>query len=195
MKPLPIQDLIELRCKALSISRHDLIVRTGVSNIAKGHRRMEQLLDGDFVSSRGLIEKLPSALGIDSALLEDAINLSKKQILEEMDAAWRANFKPHAVAITAHNGRPRQITIAAICNAGRHVNIDFPQNLAPSDFKNYALNAIRKRTPDIANFFYSLEGFVVNYTPDLAIKYDLLGVEIEMINKAVKIGELSFTLR
>ncbi len=195
MKALPIQELIERRCDELSISHRELVIRTGVDNIAKGHRRLLQLLDGDFVSSRGFLEKLPAALEIDPALLEDAVNLSKQQISEEIEVDWRANFKPHAVAITANNGRPRQITIAAICNAGRHVYIDFPVNLARHDFKDYALNVIQKRAKEIANFFYSLEGFVINYTPDLAIKYDLQGVEIGQINKEVKVGKLSFTLR
>lgn len=195
MKTLPIKDLIDLRCNELSISYNDLIIKTGVSNVAKGHRRLQQLFDGDFIASKGLIEKLPEALGVDPALLDETIRVSAQQISDEVEADWRANFKPHALAITANNGRPRQITMAALCNAGRHVHIQFPEGMNPSNFKDYALKAVRKRAVVLSNFFYPLEGFVVNYTPDLAIKYCLQGEEIGVINNAVKAGKLSLTLR
>jgi hypothetical protein len=130
MKPLIIHDLIQQRCKELTISHHELIVQSRITNIAKGLRRLQQLFDGDFISSRGLIERLPSALDLPQSVVEDAINTSKQQIADEIEEAWRSNFVPHALAITANNGGPRQNTMAAICNAGRYVRIDFPRNNA-----------------------------------------------------------------
>ena len=195
MKPLIIHDLIQQRCKELSISHHELIVRSGITNIAKGLRRLQQLFDGDFISSRGLIERLPSALDLPQSVVEDAINTSKQQIADEIEAAWRSNFVPHALAITANNGRPRQITMAAICNAGRYVRIDFPETMQSSDFKQYAFDVLVTRAPDIANFFYELQGLVINYSPDKSIKFNLNKQIVEESNRAVKAGQLSFTLR
>ncbi len=195
MKPLIIHDLIQQRCKELSISHHELIVRSGITNIAKGLRRLQQLFDGDFISSRGLIERLPSALDLPQPVIEDAINASAKQIADEIEAAWRSNFVPHALAITANNGRPRQITMAAICNAGRYVRIDFPETMQSSDFKQYAFEVLVTRAPDIANFFYELQGLVINYSPDKSIKFNLDKQIIEESNRAIKAGQLSFTIR
>jgi hypothetical protein len=195
MKPLIIHELIQQRCKELSISHHELIVRSGITNIAKGLRRLQQLFDGDFISSRGLIERLPSALDLPQPVVDDAINASAKQIADEIEAAWRSNFVPHALAITANNGRPRQITMAAICNAGRYVRIDFPETMQSSDFKQYAFDVLSTRAPDIAKFFYELQGLVINYSPDKSIKFNLDKQMVEESNRAVKAGQLSFTIR
>ena len=177
MKKLIIHDLIERRCKELAISHQSLVARTSITNSTKGLRRLQQLFDGDFISSRGLIERLPSALDMPPHAIEDAINASKQQITDEIEAAWRSNFVPHALAITANNGRPRQITMAAICNAGRHVRIDFPETLPASDFKQYAFDELINRASEIAKFFYELQGIVINYSPDVSIQFDLKGNE------------------
>ena len=195
MKPLIIHDLIQQRCEDLSISHHEVIVRSGITNIAKGLRRLQQVFDGDFISSRGLIERLPLALDLPKSVIEDAINASRQQITDEIEAAWRSNFVPHALAITANNGRPRQITMAAICNAGRHVRIDFPEYMQPSDFKEYAFKILTTRAPEIAKFFYELQGLVINYSPDKSIKFNLDKQMVEESNRAIKAGQLSFTIR
>lgn len=195
MKTLAIFDLIQQRCKDLSISQNELIVRSGTTNIAKGHRRLQQIFDGDFNSSRGLIDKLPQALGVTRDAIDAAIDASEKQISDEIDAAWRANFKPHALAITANNGRPRQITMAAICNAGRHVRVDFPDRLDVLDYRDYALTKIRHQASEISKFFFELEGFVINYSPDEARKFNLRGEQTEVVSQAIKAGNLSFTIR
>jgi hypothetical protein len=195
MKPLVIQELIRQRCKELSISQQELIVQSGITNTAKGLRRLQQLFDGDFISSRGLIAHLPNALDLPQSAIDNAINESKQQIADEIEAEWRANFVPHALAITANNGRPRQITIAAICNAGRHVRIDFPEYMQPVDFKEYAFKVLTTRAPEIAKFFYELEGLVINYSPEKSIKFSLDKNIIEESSRAIKAGQLSFTIR
>jgi hypothetical protein len=195
MKPLIIHDLIQQRCKDLSISHREVIVRSGITNIAKGLRRLQQVFDGDFISSRGLIDRLPPALDLPKSVIEDAINASKQQITDEMEASWRSNFVPHALAITANNGRPRQITMAAICNAGRYVRIDFPETIPESDFKQYAFEMLITRAPDIAKFFYELQGLVINYSPDKSVKFNLDKQMVDESNRAIKAGQLSFTIR
>ncbi len=195
MRPLIIHDLILQKCKELSISQQELIVRSGITNTAKGLRRLQQLFDGDFIGSRGLIERLPNALNLPPSVVEDAINTSKQQIADEVEAAWRSNFVPHALVITANNGRPRQITIAAICNAGRNVRIDFPESLAATDFKEYAFKVLITRIPEIAKFFYELQGILINYSPDKSVKFSLDKNIVEESTRAIKGGQLSFTIR
>ena len=172
-----------------------MIVRSGITNIAKGLRRLQQVFDGDFISSRGLIERLPLALDLPKSVIEDAINASKQLITDEIEAAWRSNFVPHALAITANNGRPRQITTAAICNAGRYIQIDFPETLPASDFKQYAFDELITRAADIAKLFYELQGVVINYSPDKSIKFDPDKQMVEESNRAIKVGPLSTTIR
>jgi hypothetical protein len=134
-------------------------------------------------------------LDLPISALEDAINASTQQITNEIEATWRSNFAPHALAITANNGRPRQITTAAICNAGRYIQIDFPETLPASDFKQYAFDELITRASDIVKLFYELQGVVIDYSPDKSIKFDPDKQMVEENNRAIKVGPLSTTIR
>ena len=50
------------RSRVLDLSRPDLMRRAGYKNIAKGLRRLDELLAGDLDKTRGLIRALPAAL-------------------------------------------------------------------------------------------------------------------------------------
>ena len=195
MSPLPIENLIKSRANELGLTLAQVISRTGMANNSKGWRRLEQLFDGDFVSSRGLIEKLPEALGLRYTEIEAAVINSKNELASEADKAWRESFKPHAIVLTAERGRPRQIFFAAMCNAMQFVRITFPENLPTSDYKSYAFEALGRQKEDIGNYFYAIEGLVINWNPDSAIRYDLAGNEISHSDKATVLGRLSFNLK
>jgi hypothetical protein len=195
MSPLPIENLIKSRAGELGLTLAQVISRTGLANTSKGMRRLIQLFDGDFVSSRGLIEKLPEALGLRGIEIEAAVADSKNELAAEADKAWRDSFKPHAIVRTAQGGRPRQITFAAMCGAGRFVLIIFPENLPTADYKAYAFAALERQKEDIGKYFYAIEGLVINWSPDSATRYDLSGDEISHLNKATVMGRLSFSLK
>jgi hypothetical protein len=52
------------RSRVLDLSRPDLMRRAGYKNIAKGLRRLDELLAGDLDKTRGLIRALPAALDV-----------------------------------------------------------------------------------------------------------------------------------
>jgi len=195
MSPLPIENLIKSRAGELGLTLAQVISRTGIANTSKGMRRLIQLFDGDFVSSRGLIEKLPEALGLPGTEIEAAVADSKNELASEADRAWRESFKPHAIVLTGESGRPRQITFAAICGAGQFVRITFPEKLPPSDYKTYAFAALGRQKEDISKYFYAIEGLVINWSPDSSTRYDLAGDEISHLDKATVLGRLSFSLK
>ncbi|CAM8658160.1 hypothetical protein MCEMSE6_02802 [Oxalobacteraceae bacterium] len=195
MSPLPIETLIKSRASELGLTLAQVVSRTGMANTSKGLRRLEQLFDGDFVSSRGLVEKLPAALDLINTDIEVAITNSKNELAAEADKAWRDSFKPHAIVLTGERGRPRQITFAAICNAGRFVRITFPDSLPSTDYKTYAFAALGRGKEDIGKFFYAIEGLVINWSPDSATRYDLTGAEISKLEKAAILGRMSFSLK
>jgi len=195
MTPLPIETLIKSRANELGLTLAQVVSRTGMANTSKGLRRMEQLFDGDFVSSRGLVDKLPEALGLQTSDVQAAVTNSKNEIAAEADKAWRESFKPHAIVLTGERGRPRQITFAAICGAGQFVRITFPEKLPPSDYKTYAFAALGRQKEDISKYFYAIEGLVINWSPDSSTRYDLAGDEISHLDKATVLGRLSFSLK
>jgi hypothetical protein len=195
MSPLPIETLIKSRASELGLTLAQVISRTGMANTSKGLRRMEQLFNGDFVSSRVLVDKLPKALNLSNPDIELAITNSKKELAENANKAWRESFKPHAIVLTGESGRPRQITFAAICNAGQFVRITFPDNLPTIDYKSYAFAALDRQKEDIGKYYYAIEGLVINCSPDRAIIYDLSGAEISQLDKAAILGSMSFSLK
>jgi len=195
MTPLPIETLIKSRAVELNLTLAQVISRTGMANTSKGLRRLEQLFDGDFVASRGLIEKLPAALGLSTTDVQAAVTNSKKELAAEADKAWRESFRPHAIVLTAERGRPLQIFFAAMCNAGQFVRITFPENLPTSDYKSYAFEALGRQKEDIGKYFYAIEGLVINWNPDSSTRYDLAGDEISQLDKAAILGRISFSLK
>lgn len=137
-----IEKLVRSRIQDLGITCAQLIKRTGYTNDAKGVRRLEALFASDFVSTRGLIKKLPAALDLPKEQVEAAIAKTKQDNADYEEAEWRAAFKPNARILTEENGRPRQITMAAICNAGRTVVMKFPEDLPAAQYLGYVLKAL-----------------------------------------------------
>jgi hypothetical protein len=70
-----------------------------------------------------------------------------------------------------------------------------PETMQSSDFKQYAFDVLVTRAPDIANFFYELQGLVINYSPDKSIKFNLDIQIVAESSRAIKAGQLSFTIR
>ncbi len=61
---LQIEILVRERSNELGLGPTDLIRRAGYANVSKGLRRLSELYQGNFGSSRGLIGKLPAALEV-----------------------------------------------------------------------------------------------------------------------------------
>ncbi len=62
----------------------------------------------------------------------------------------------------------------------------------PVTFAAQALTVVR-RTPFV-QFFGTTTGFVVNYDPDHAIRFDLDGNPVKVLNRAYRPGEVTLTV-
>jgi len=96
-EPLAIETLIVDRSHVLNLSRPDLMRRASYKNIAKGLRRLDELLAGELNKTRGLIRALPAALEVPIEVVEHAIEQTRHRIAEAREtsrqareAAWRA---------------------------------------------------------------------------------------------------------
>jgi hypothetical protein len=133
----------------LDLSRPDLIRRAGYKNIAKGLRRLDELLAGDLNKTGGLIRALPAALDVPPEVVEHTIEERRRRIAEAQEAArqareaaWRDGFRPHAIILTERTV-PQPIFVAAIIGVERLLRIDFDIALAPGSYANRALAGVR----------------------------------------------------
>jgi hypothetical protein len=189
--PTPIQQLIEDRCRILSISRRQVVHRAGYRNLAKGLRRLDELPAGELRTTQGLIERLPGALDVPAETVQEAVTETDRQRRAAEERAYRAAFKPHAIILTEHI-RPTSITLAAFTAADRELRIDFEPNSQPISYITQTLRAVRRRSP--IRFFGAAVGVVVNYSPDHAVRFDLDGNAVEVLPRAYEPGQLTFLL-
>jgi len=190
-----LHELIVFRCTTQNISRRDLVSRAGYTNIAKGLRRLEGIKGFDFETTTHLIDQLPNVLGVTRGEVQRSIRITMAAIASERELAWRQNFMPYSLVRTLERGRPRQITMAALCGAGHYVRYVFPDDATPDEFVRLAVAAYRKNERDIRRFFYPPEDIVVNYTLDWAARYTLEGEFLEELSAAIKPGSLTITFR
>ena len=115
-RSLAIQALILDRCRALGLSRSELVRRAGFKNVAKGIRRLDELCGGELQKTEWLMKGLPSALELAPHRVADALRETEKQLAEikrRADAERRASFHPSAYLLGTET-RPTQLTIYGI---------------------------------------------------------------------------------
>lgn len=190
-----LYELMGARCSALSISKRDLVTRAGFANTAKGLRRLERIESFDFESSRHLIDKLPMAIDVAQADVNRAREQSINALRDEREENWRRGFRPFALVRTGKRGCPRQISLAAFCNAGQYVNTYFDKNTLPDAYVRTAVAAFKSNKEDISKFYYTPENIVINYSPDRAVLYTLDGEFLEEMGGATKPASLTVTFR
>ena len=207
---LPIKTLISNRCDALGLRPTELVRRCGYKNISKGLRRLESVTQGCFKGNEALIQALPSAMEVAADVVKEAVSGTQRQIYEANEAAWRVAFRPHAVILTEKD-RPEQIFVAAIIGVERLLRVDLDPTGGPGTYIDQALKGIRQKFArwnpkgiDVSSVglgdlplptFGRPVGVIVNYTPDHAIRFDLSGQPIEVLDRAHRIGEAQFFLK
>jgi hypothetical protein len=194
----PIHELIENRRKELGIRRSELARRCGFKNISKGLRRIDNVCQGDLTAqlSKKVLDALPAALEVEDAVVEAVINETTNIIAEvehraaaEREAAYRASFRPHGYLLGTDT-RPSQIVIFGITGgAERWHKIPFDLSQPPVTFAAQAHAVVRKK-PTVP-FFGPTTGFIVNYTPDNAVRFDLNGVPVEQSGRAYRPGKVN----
>ena len=193
----PIHALIENRQKQLGLGRNELGRRCGFKNLAKALRRINGVCHGDLGSpgAKMVLDNLAVALEVDKDVVEKAIRSTAEIIAKTerhgetaWDAAWRASFKPHAYLVGSEN-RPSQITIYGVTGGPeRWLKIPLDLSQPPVTYAVQAHEFVAK-TPSVP-FFGPTTGFVVNYTPDSAVSFDLDGNPIEHFDRAYRPGQV-----
>jgi hypothetical protein len=178
------------RMTELGLSRGELVKRLGYKNIAKGIRRIDVLCEGDLEGTKQFLDVLPQALETSAETVKRAIDqtvreieLAEKQEAEARDKLWRENFRPHAIILTERTV-PSPIFVAAIVGVETLLRIDLDPTQGPVSFVRQTLDRLPQRVPA----FGKPIGFVINYSPDKAVRFDSNGQPIAMLDKAVRPG-------
>ena len=193
----PIHDLIENQQKRLGLRRNELARRCGFKNLDKGLRRIDAVCQGDLDSpgAKMVLDNLAVALEVDKNVVENAIAATTQIIAdanrlaeEQRDAAWRASFKPHAYLVGSTN-RPSQITFYGITGGPeRWLKISLDLSQPPVTYAFQAHEFVAK-TPFVP-YHGRTTGYVVNYTPDSAVRFDLDGNPVEHFDRAYMPGQV-----
>ena len=194
---LAIEALIAGRLRDLELTSVELVRRCGYKNLSKGLRRLAGVRAGYFDGQDYLLRGLPDALAVPPEKVQQAVEDTQRYLHEEKEAAWRAAFVPHAIIITERD-RPTQIFVAFFIGINRLLRVDFDPDSDPETFVAQAVTGVRNKLAEwksqvIPTFGRPL-GVIVNYSPDHAVHYDLEGNEIEVFDKAYRLGEISFAI-
>lgn len=194
---LPLERLISDRLAILGLSKSALIQRCGYTNITKGLKRLNGLLDADITSaaSKQLLAKLADALELEQNAIHDALSQCYKNIQNEVakqKEIQRINFKPNAYFLT-ESKRPSQITLCGMTGGPeRWLRIPLDLTQPPLSYVQQAVQCVKK-TP-IIPFFGAVQGFVINFTPGNSVHFDQYGNPISESSKAYSVGATTVTL-
>jgi hypothetical protein len=92
---------------------------------------------------------------------------------------------------------PSQITISGLMGGtGRFLHIPFDLSRPPITFIQQATDGLPTKLTagEYVMFFGRTLGFVVNYTPDKALRCDLQGNALEVLPKAYRVGEVGLSI-
>src|SRR6266699_1151996 len=103
----------------------------------------------------------------------------------------RAAFKPRGFIITEHTV-PTSITMAAFVGADQSLWVDFDPGTTSISFLKQALRAAKQRSP--IPFFGNAIGVIINYSPDEALKFDLNGDILAVLDKAYQGDSLTVSI-
>ncbi len=187
---LAIAILIRSRLTELGLSRGEFAKRLGYKNIAKGIRRIDAMFEGNIEGTKQFMDVLPQALETSAEIVTLAldqtvreIELAEKHEAEARDKSWRENFRPHAIILTERTV-PSPIFVAAIIGVEKLLRIDLDPTQGPVSFVRQVLD----RLPEGVPAFGESIGFVINYSPDRAVRFDSNGQPIAILDKAVRPG-------
>ncbi len=193
----PIHELTENQQKRRGLRRSELARRCGFKNVDKGLRRIDGVCHGDLDSpgAKMVLDNLAVALEVDEVVVENAIAATADIIAEanrlaeaRREAAWRESFKPHAYLVGSQN-RPSQITFYGL-TGGPERWLKIPLDLSQPAV-TYAVQAHEfvAKMPFVPCHGRTT-GYVVNYTPDSAVRFDVDGNPVEQFDRAYMPGQV-----
>jgi hypothetical protein len=115
---------------------------------------------------------------------------------ERREARWRANFRPHAL-ISTERSVPSPIFIAIFVGPETLKRVEFDADLPVATIHRLVQDEIRRRQSGSGQImcFGQATGYVLNWTPDRAERFDLAGNLIEVMDRADRLGEGFFRFR
>lgn len=182
MPETPLLNLVRDGLSRLDVSRNELVRRMGYANLEKGRRRLREVEAGELRTARHLSGRLAEALELPLAEVEAVIEAERDTQARAEEAAYRASFRPHAVLITERN---RPGSVMSGMGAGGRRRIDLPDTVKPEG----RLAHVLANLPENGTAFGRVTGFVLNRTPDSAVRYDADGTLVEELDRAVQVGE------
>jgi hypothetical protein len=200
--------LILNRCATLALDAKALGIRLGYRNPAKAAGRVQALCDGHVASekSRIALKRLAHALDVDASVIDAAVAATlaakadhERAEREAQDARWRTNFVPHAVILTELTC-PSQIVMCGMTGGiDRWLLIRLNPKSPPIGYLREVRAALPRKLETgfsgepIVPFFGRAKGFVINYKPDHAVRFDLQGQPEEVLRMAYRPGVLWIT--
>ena len=133
----PLQALVEDRMKELGLGRSDLARGMGYSNVSKGCRRVDELLDDDLLLAVRLRNELAHGLGLDVETVDRAIEATAARRRAQHWQEYRASFVPHAVALCERD-KPSFMLVFGRAVGQRWMR--FPDDLSPVEYTQWAFD-------------------------------------------------------
>jgi hypothetical protein len=141
-------------------------------------------------------------------VVQKGVEDTTRQLHEAHEAPWRAAFKPHAIIFTERK-IPQPIFVAAMIGVDELLRIDFPPLAGSETYRDLAVEGICSKLARWNRNFerrkglgsYDLPafgrpvGFVVNYSPDHAVWFDLDRNAVEVLSKAHRVGHATLHLK
>jgi hypothetical protein len=182
-EPTALEQLLLERMAALGLSRGDIGQHLSPSNPSKALRRLDTFTTTGECPEDNLCERLAGALDILLTDLVAAARATREAIEAQAEADYRARFEPHAVWTTARS-HPSSTAMAGFINAPARLRLPFPSDLPTEGYVAYC----QDQAPNGIPLYGPVTGYIINYTPDHARRYDLEGRPLETLQSAVRVG-------
>lgn len=175
--------LVEMRLAELGLSRKDFTRKLGLKHYAKAQHLFQNLQENDMRDMLHMRRDFAKILEVPQEVVDDAIQVSRDLRFERQDAEWRAEFQPHAV-LTTEREIPRPIFAAALTGTDKKLSMLLPASIPAVRWPRWVLGHLPRGLPG----FGLVTGFVINHTPDHAVRFDLDGNPMETLEKAYRRG-------
>ena len=190
-----IGDLVEARRKDLGLTKPQLASKLGYANIGKGCRQYDEFIGGN-VELRFILENLPLALSLPTNEVSSALKITRQNIVdakrqeeERIEAEWRRAFRVHGI-IETERTIPQPIFIAALTGSVSLKFVELASSTEISSYTQQMIDEIQNRLCDNRAIivFGKPIGFLINLSPDHAIRYDLEGNILEELEATLQLG-------
>ena len=179
----PLEQLLHNRMAVLELSRGQLGQRLSPRNPSKALRRLDGFMRDGTPPYGDLKVRLAEALEVPVSMINDAASATRDTIAARAEAEYRANFRPHAIWTTARS-RPGSTAMGGFINAPARRLLRFPEDLPIEGFVAYC----QAHAPEGVPLYGPVTGFIINYTSDHAVRYDLNGQPLETLASAKRVG-------